>query len=144
MTIERLATLLGYAGLVPFVVFCVGTWLPLPAVADSHFVLMSYAAVILSFMGAIHWGAAMAQANGAGLLQLGLSVIPALLAWVALLISPIYAYSLLILAFVALCIADQRAVGGGRLPSWYAPLRVVLTTVVVICLIAAAMARLYD
>lgn len=44
---------LGYAGLVPFVV------LSLAAVADiehAHFFLLSYAALIFSFLGGILWG----------------------------------------------------------------------------------------
>jgi hypothetical protein len=140
MSIDRLARALGYAGLIPFLVFSVGTWVELPGVGDAHYILMTYAAVILSFMGAIHWGVAITMLDGRGVMQLGLSVIPALLAWVALLISPVYGYSLLIVSFVVLCLLDQRAVVGGIMPSWYTPLRVTLTTVVVLCLIAASIA----
>ena len=84
---ERLAMHLGYAGLIPFVSGALGVW-----VAPSGWrpfvmtALLDYAAVILAFMGAIHWGLAMrAQASDErAKLQLGLSVIPALLGWVAI------------------------------------------------------------
>ena len=53
--------MLGYAGLIPFVVFSIGSWLPLPMISNAVFVLIAYAAMILAFMGAIHWGVAMAN-----------------------------------------------------------------------------------
>lgn len=80
----KLALLLGYAGLVPFVSGALGIWVvpegwrPLVLAA-----LLDYAAVILAFMGAIHWGLAMRaqEAGEAAQLQLGLSVVPPLLGW---------------------------------------------------------------
>ena len=142
MKLQQLAKILGYAGLIPFVVFSLGTWVTLPMVKDAHFILLTYAAVILSFMGAIHWGLAMAQQRGKENIQLGLSVLPALLGWSALLIPPIYAYSVLIVSFSALCMADKYTADQALVPNWYVPMRVVLTTVVVLCLIAAAVSLL--
>jgi len=83
----QLALLLGYAGLVPFVSGALGIWgIPIgwrPLVLDA---LLDYAAVILAFMGAIHWGLAMRgeASDIKARLQLGLSVIPPLLGWAAL------------------------------------------------------------
>lgn len=83
----KLAVLLGYAGLVPFVGGALGIWvIPLgwrPFVLDA---LLDFAAVILAFMGAIHWGLAMRaeETDEKAKLQLGLSVIPPLLGWAAL------------------------------------------------------------
>ena len=142
MKIERLAKSLGYAGLIPFLVFSTGTWIDLPGVENSHYVLITYAAVILSFMGAIHWGIAMGRPGGDAVWQLGLSVLPALFGWAALLLPVLYGYSILIVVFAVLCALDQRAAARGLVPSWYPALRVLLTTVVVLCLIGAALARL--
>ncbi len=104
---------------------------------NAHTVLMSYAAIILSFMGAIHWGLAMSQHGSHANTQLGASVIPALLGWTALIIPMLYGYILLALCFVALCIADKLASDLGLVPSWYLPMRVILTTTVVVCLVIA-------
>jgi hypothetical protein len=133
---------LGLAGLVPFVVLAATTWLAVPEWhARTHDALLGYGAVILSFMGAVHWGLAMAGPRGRERAwQLGLSVVPALLGWLALLL-PVgaLAYSVLLVAFAALCLVDTRATKAKLAPAWYPALRVPLTTVVVACLIAAAL-----
>jgi hypothetical protein len=82
--------LLGYGGLLPFIGLSIGS------VVDHHHALIwvdalhAYGAVILSFVGALHWGFAMlandlddAERDARYLW----SVIPALLAWPALLLS---------------------------------------------------------
>jgi len=56
---------------------------------DAARFLQTYAAVILSFMSAVHWGAVTARAvKGAGLLPQLASVVPAVAAWAALNTSP--------------------------------------------------------
>ncbi len=88
---EITAKSLGYAGLIPFIVFSIGSWFQLPMISDSTYILIAYAVIILSFMGAIHWGVAMSnteQHNGQYFIA---SVIPALSAWLALLIPHSYA-----------------------------------------------------
>ncbi len=140
MKLQQLANILGYAGLVPFAIFSIGAWITLPLVHNPHFILLTYAAVILSFMGAIHWGVGMSQQGDGAKIQLGTSVLPALLGWLALLIPVLYGYVLLILCFSTLCVADKYATDKGLVPGWYLPLRVGLTIIVVLCLIAAALA----
>ena len=139
MQLERMAKILGYAGLIPFIVFSTGTWMTLPLMENAHAALMTYAAIILSFMGAIHWGLAMSQNSSHANLQLAGSVVPALLGWLALLIPMLYGYGLLALSFVVLYVADRLAGNQGLVPSWYLPMRVKLTTVVVLCLAIAAL-----
>ncbi|SFD84443.1 Protein of unknown function [Thiohalospira halophila DSM 15071] len=92
---------LGYGGLVPFVAAtaALAIW---PGNAFATTALVGYAAVILAFLGAVHWGRVLAhpeRADAPQLLQWG--VIPALLAWVALLTPPPVALGLL-LGLVAL------------------------------------------
>ena len=139
MTLPTLARLLGFAGLVPFILFSAGAWTTFPVMQNAHFILLTYAAVILSFMGAVHWGVAMAGNVATAKIQLGASVLPALLGWLALLTPMLHGYLLLAGCFIALLAADTLAARKGLLPDWYMPMRVILTTVVVLCLLAAAL-----
>ncbi len=131
---EVTAKSLAYAGLIPFIVFSIGSWLQLPIISDSTYILIAYAAIILSFMGAIHWGVAMSnteQHNGQYFIA---SIIPALSAWVALLIPYSYAIIVLMIGFIALIIYDWSVEKPQRLPPWYIPMRNNLTVVVIVCL----------
>ena len=143
-SIDRLpagAAWLGYGGLIPFVV---------PAVAplwDHHHgavwgdLLFAYAAVILAFVGALHWGFAMSLAGLTAQRRQSLfawSVVPALLAWPALLLSPAVAAPLLIAGFLLHYVQDRRLVRDVGLPRWYLPLRRNLTLVACLCLAAGA------
>lgn len=78
-----LAQWLGYAGLLPFAGGALIVWLvraeALPFAAQA---LSAYAALIVSFLGGIHWGLALRQpAPSARLLTWG--VVPSLVAWMA-------------------------------------------------------------
>ncbi|OYT96501.1 MAG: DUF3429 domain-containing protein [Pseudomonas sp. PGPPP3] len=138
----RLAILLGYAGLIPFISGAIGIWITPPAWrTDVLTALLHYAAVILAFMGATHWGLAMARErqDDAAHRQLGLSVLPALLGWLAISsgLSALLALALLISGFIGLYLADVHAVKLELAPRWYTALRKPLTAVVLISLLAA-------
>lgn len=79
---------LGYGGLVPFVVGAALVWL---VHAEAHpyaaLALSAYAAVIVSFLGGIHWGLAMRTAEPAPA-GLAWGVVPSLVAWVAVVMPP--------------------------------------------------------
>ncbi|MFN9527308.1 DUF3429 domain-containing protein [Ectopseudomonas chengduensis] len=138
----QLAVLLGYAGLVPFVGGALGIWvIPMGWRPFVLAALLDFAAVILAFMGAIHWGLAMRaeETDENAKLQLGLSVIPPLLGWAALagglpmgLSLPIFLF-----AFIGLYLADMHAVRVGLAPQWYPALRTPLTLVVCLSLLVA-------
>ncbi len=136
--IPVLALVLGYAGLVPFLAGAVELWL-LPGFMTDFVeaALLAYAAGILSFMGAIHWGLAMRSHRDIVNLQLGLSVVPALLGWLALMLPVTLAYPLLIVAFLALYFFDLQAVRLSMAPLWYPTLRLPLTVGAVLSLVAA-------
>ena len=138
MYVKRLANILGYAGLIPFIVFSVLSVVDFKSVIDPHLYLTTYAAIILSFMGAIHWGVAMVSEDTLSARQLGISVIPPLLGWIALLLPTVYGYSLLIISFSLLCMLDKHYHMQKAFPAWYYPMRVILTSIVVLCLILAA------
>ena len=80
---------LGYGGLVPFVA-CALVMLAVPDAATRHLAgraLLGYGAVILSFLGGVHWGLVLrgaAPQRAGGLMAAG--VVPSLVGWVALLL----------------------------------------------------------
>lgn len=132
---------LGGLGALPFVALAAGHILTSGEAASlTGFALAAYGAVILSFLGGIRWGLAVAPRGVGGSLTmpLTLSVVPSLIGWGALL-APAPA-SLLILAstFLAVLLWDRRAAQTGAAPFWYPRLRVPLTTVVVTTLLAGA------
>ena len=138
-TPPRLAVLLGYAGLLPFIGGALGAWLTPPGWRPwVLYASLEYAAVILAFMGAIHWGLARREERNATAAQqqLALSVVPALFGWVAVAsgLPALLAVPLLMLAFGLLYLADLRAVQLGLAPAWYPTLRKPLTLIVLFCL----------
>jgi hypothetical protein len=137
---ESTAKVLGYAGLIPFVVFSIGCWIPLPMITNVAQILIAYAAVILSFMGAVHWGVAMSSTDQQRGKVFIASVIPALIAWPALLLSQPLAMSVLLSGFIGLYAYDRSVEKSQALPDWYIPLRTRLTFTVALCLAAALLA----
>jgi Protein of unknown function (DUF3429) len=79
---------LGYGGLLPFAAGALLVWLvradTQPYVASG---LAAYGALIVSFLGGIHWGLAMRQPLPAARLLLW-GVVPSLLAWPAVMMPP--------------------------------------------------------
>jgi Protein of unknown function (DUF3429) len=134
-----LARGLGYAGLVPFALLAVVLWAV--RVDQQAFVataLISYSAVIASFLGGVHWGIA-AQLNQADAKFHYLwGVAPSLLSWVAVLL-PVYVGLLLLGSVLAACYAvDRRSYPTVGWASWL-PMRQSLTVVAVLsCAIGAA------
>ncbi len=140
-SIPPVALWLGYAGLIPFVILASALWL-LPDIDQSktQSALLSYGAIILSFMGAVHWGLAMASTTALSTRQFGVSVIPALLAWFAIFTPPVVNVSILIAAFAGLSLYDGLMAKKGVVPAWYPKLRTPLTAVVIVSLVAAQLA----
>jgi hypothetical protein len=78
--VPKAALLLGYAGLFPFLAGAVMLWLVGPDQEGWWLrMLTGYAVVILAFMGAVHWGLAMAGSGAHAAGQYSFSVLPALL-----------------------------------------------------------------
>ena len=147
--LPSLATLLGLGGLVPFIACGFGAvWITEPVNAARLLAgLITYAAVILSFLGAVHWGLALAEETGlADRPRLVLGVLPALIGWAALLVfflqhQPDAALAILAAGFVAVVAVEQRGVGQALMPRGYIALRWVLTVVVVAVLLAVLVIR---
>ncbi|MDP3702577.1 MAG: DUF3429 domain-containing protein [Hylemonella sp.] len=134
---------LGYGGLLPFALTALGT-LADPARRELwQSALLAYGAVILSFVGALHWAFAMNANDERQARPLYVwSVVPALAGWLALLLPLLLARGavpaalLLILAFIAHYVQDQRLARRHPLPGWYLPLRLRLSSVACLCLAA--------
>jgi hypothetical protein len=134
---------LGYGGLLPFVALAVLHAADGPRAALWAQALVGYGAVILSFVGALHWGVAM-SAPGLDAMRrrraFAWSVVPALLAWPALVLPGAAAAGLLVLGFALHLVADHRLAGPAGLPAWYLPLRWRLSSVACLSLLSLAWA----
>jgi len=130
---------LGYGGLLPFIGTALVCWFE---PSHRYFwleILLSYGAVILSFVGALHWGIAMVHPTAAGLPMNRVyvwSMIPSLLGWLALLLPPVAGATVLIIGFLVQFRRDLRLARMLPLPTWYLPLRLQLTVVASLCLAA--------
>lgn len=137
----RPAFWLGTAGLVPFVVLTSALFaLPAHTRPQMLYWLTAYAAVILSFVGALHWGLAMVHPQMREqdrTLYMGWSVVPALAGWVSLLLPAKTGLLLMAATFAVHYAADRQLAQRFALPAWYLRLRGGLTAVVVLCLLAA-------
>ena len=134
---EKIAKILGYAGLIPFIIFSIGSWVEIPYLHNTLYVLITYAAIILSFMGAIHWGMAMSKTDNNQNKYFITGVIPALVAWISLLIPESFSLIILFIGFILLIsydIAVEKSLG---FPNWYIPMRIRLTFIVLLSLICA-------
>lgn len=138
---EFLPKLLGYLGLLPFITTTFLLYMDSDhSEAWSH-LLISYAAVILSFVGAIHWAFAM-TINKVNQFERRIafiwSVIPSLVAWVSLFINEFFALIIISLFFILNLIKDKKSLKTVDLPNWYLPMRSHLTYVVTTCLTISA------
>ena len=115
---------LGYAGVLPFVACVLGITL-LEGEARDFAVqaLVAYGAVILSFLGAVHWGLLLRQPDAVASARLAICVLPSLAGWVALLLPDRYALALLVVSFGGFWLYEHRAVGPAFLPRGYLDLR---------------------
>jgi hypothetical protein len=136
-TTPPLARWLGYAGLLPFLAGAAGVWwLPAGSNAIAAAALAAYAAVIVSFLGGIHWGIGFRDGSGSSFVW---GVAPSLLAWGALLL-PQLSWSLgaSALALLLCWAVDLQRYAAAGLSAWL-PLRHTLTAVATLsCFVGAA------
>lgn len=132
---------LGLAGLIPF-------WALALAIA-SHadfglapglldLALATYAAIILSFLGGIRWGLAVAAGRSEAR-DYAIAVVPSLVGW-ALLAAP-EPWRLAGLGFVLLALGplDLGLVRSGLAPAWFGRLRLILSTGAGVALLLGAL-----
>lgn len=133
------ALALGAAGLIPFV--GLAAWLAAgrteigPLAARPA--LLAYGAIIASFLGGIRWG--VAAARGLGLRDYVLSVVPSLLAWVALALRAPWDLVSLGVLVLAWGLVDQDLPRRGLAPRWLGRLRLALSGVAGLGLLTAGL-----
>ena len=144
-SLQHTANWLGYGGLIPFLVLTPASLLDAHHAWTWSDALFAYGAIILSFIGALHWGFAMVLPGldaSRRVRTLIWSVVPALIAWPALLLAPAEAAALMVSGFVLHYVQDRRLARIAALPSWYLPLRLRLSVVACISLSLGSFVRL--
>ncbi|QSR34598.1 DUF3429 domain-containing protein [Marinobacterium iners] len=121
---NKTAYLLGLSGLIPFVGLTALMYQPW---AITFF--LSYSAVILSFLGGIHWGVALRDEQWSNSWRLCLCMLPSLLGWLALLLPQQAALMLLLAAYALWWAYDYSQLKIKE----YRQLRRCLSLVVMVC-----------
>ena len=138
---RELAHRLGYAGLIPFVLGAALIWLIGDRDLDQHaFVSMAmsaYAALIIAFLGGIHWGLAFVR-DLPGRQPLVWGICAPLLGWLGVLMSPYAGLALHGGVLIACYVVDRRVYPQLGAADWLT-LRFRLTAVASLsCFLAAA------
>jgi len=139
--IPRAALILGLAGVLPFVLPGLALLLGMdpPGGTPWQTIQIYYALTILAFMSGCLWGFAAKVEDSPGY---ALSTLPALYGFfVLILLMPLSGTAttiLFALGFPALLLLDLRAARLGQSPTWWMPLRVLLTSLVTVCLLVGA------
>lgn len=132
-TQQAFAERLGFAGLLPFLGFAVAALLGLHSAAAT-LAFAQYSAIILSFLGGVHWGIAMRDSSASNA-QLGWSMVPSVIGMSALLLSwftsVTWLLALLALTHLFWLNYERRRFDGQQNHDWYIQLRRQLTFTVV-------------
>lgn len=146
-TPPKMALRLGYAGLIPFAVLALAIVLFRQESflqESAGMALLAYGAVILSFLGGVHWGRTLYEPDSD--LQARdflLSVLPSVFGWCCLLLPLASAgVLLLILGYIWQISIDLKAVRQNILPGWFGRLRVLLTAGATLSLLIGGVALL--
>jgi len=132
---------LGYGGLLPFVA-CAGVLL-LPETGMHEMasrLLVGYGAVILSFLGGVHWGLVLGAPSPRAPSVLMIGVLPSLAGWLTLLLPLEKALAIQVAAFGGVWLYEHRILGPSILPPAYLSMRRWLTLGVIASLGLAMMA----
>jgi hypothetical protein len=134
--VPMVALLLAAAGAFPLTTIAgmIATGVAIPGL-DNRFALMSYGAIALAFLGAVHWGLAMSRHVSGEPRSWGtrsqwrsytVSMAPGLVAWVALLVPERFGVWLLVAGFSGLIVYDRFCLRIGEAPPWLLRLRLPL------------------
>jgi len=126
------AKLLGYAGLIPFVIIPILVIIGLLDAYLGYLHFVQYSAIILSFLGGIHWLDALQNKRKNH--QLFVSMLPSIVAWLSLMfLNGSTLLGMLSLAHISVLVYDKYVLVLEKdILIDYTQLRVFLTTVVVI------------
>ena len=124
----------GWMGVVPLAACAIAALALTPETAAlASRVAIAYGAIILTFIGGVHWGLAMKDIDASTQLYT-VGIVPSIVALCAVLAPPVAGIPVLIAGFIALLGYDLWVVRRAFAPRWYARLRVPLTLSVVTCL----------
>jgi hypothetical protein len=128
------AKILTYSGTLPLVASALSSYFPVPGF-QPVLIATSYGAIILSFLGGIHWATYLFFAEKCPRNLLLTSNIVALFAWASLLVKdqPL-AITVQALCFVYLLTLDVKLRDAGIVAPWFYALRRNATIIVVLCL----------
>ena len=143
-----LALILGIAGIIPFAVFGIASVGESPGSAlTATRGLVGYGAVILAFLGGVHWGFTLDEPELARFVcvRLSLGVVPSLIGWAAILVSlvsePALGLAILIAGFVATVVIEWRGHRLGLVSGNYMLMRWGISVVVIALLTAVLVVR---
>jgi hypothetical protein len=129
---RQVAWFLGLAGLLPFIGGSVLAWsAPTVWQITAIYGFTYYSAVILSFLGGVHWGSALQVSRPGNLRRLLLAMVPSLIAWPALMLNVVTGLWVLLAGFILIGSYDLSRAGRKGFPDWYFKFRGFLTVVVV-------------
>ena len=144
-----LAIALGILGIIPFAILGIGA---VGASPDSSLTatraLVGYGGVILAFLGGVHWGFTLGEADDARAerARLGLGVIPSLVGWSAIFFSivarPVLSVAILIAGFIGTVLVESRAQKRDLMPGGYMAMRWAVSVVVIALLTTVLVLRL--
>jgi hypothetical protein len=139
-TLKQWASILGYSGTIPFISLAVilllanASFTTPAASAIAASALHIYGAIILSFLGGLHWGriACNPDIKPSDKWFLIYSVLPSLIGWSSYLLADIWQDTalMLIAGFIISYVVDIRFIKLGAWQSWMKPLRTNLTLIV--------------
>jgi hypothetical protein len=154
-SLPPVAILLGAGGLIPFFILglgAVGTDTVRSLAAAEA--LVGYGAVILAFIGGVHWGFTLGEhdtvaTSGAPAryvrARLALGVVPSLVGWTAILLAvllhPVGSLLILVVGYVVTLVMEFRAEKRDLLPGSYLAMRTVLSAIAVCVMIAVMVVR---
>ena len=130
---HKQAKFLGYLGLIPFLTIPLAVLLDVLSYPLAFVFFTQYSAIILSFLGGIHWFSALNDERTDH--QLYVAMLPSILAWLALVgFADSRTLGVLALVHIGIVFYDKFTL---RLPPNtivdYIKFRIVLTSVVVVC-----------
>ena len=140
---------LAIAGVIPFALLGILSVQPGP---DSSLVamrsLVGYGAVILAFLGGVHWGFTLDEDGDGRAMRarLSLGVVPSLVGWVAIVCSvfarPAVGMAVLIAGLIGTVVVESRAQRRDLMPHGYMAMRWVISVVVVAFLTTVLVLRI--
>lgn len=132
------AVVLGLLALLPF---AAGVWYAHAGTSlDARTAmrwLLPYLATIVAFVGGVQWGRMLSRGQAAGL-DMALAVMPAIIAWGALLTAAPWRGLLLVFALIVAWLIDEHGARRGWQSRGFLQLRRLLTLVVTACMVIIA------